>query len=196
MSFLETPRFPDVVAAWLTGGRNWKTTVVQTYGGNEYRNAAWTQPLRAWEVSNALASAGNASYQAPFNARLLRNFMALVQGQFGGFRVKDFTDYADEGAGIFVSLGGGLSQMYKTYTLGSSTFNQIINKPVSPIVITGGGSLDYTTGIVTGGSPTAWTGTFDIAVRFDNDAMDMGLDESTGGMYNWQSLKLVEIRNP
>jgi uncharacterized protein (TIGR02217 family) len=196
MSFLETPRFPDVPAAWMTGGRGWMTTVVRTYGGNEYRNAAWQQPLGEWQIQNAWASATPAAYAAAFNVGQFVKFMRVNQGMFNGFRIKDFTDYQDEGGGIFVSLGGGLSQMYKAITLGAITFNQIVNKPVSPIAITGGGSLDYTTGIVTGGSPTAWTGTYDIPARFATDAMDVGLDESSGALYNWQSLKLTEIRNP
>jgi uncharacterized protein (TIGR02217 family) len=126
--------------------------------------------------------------------KLLRDFHRVAMGRLNGFRFRDPFDYKDEGAGGFVAGSGGKMQMVKTYTVGSSTYVQTITKPVSgTITITGGGSLDYTTGLVTGGSPTAWTGNFDVPCRFGDDVPQAGLD-SSGGLWSWNSLKIVEIR--
>jgi uncharacterized protein (TIGR02217 family) len=200
MSFLETPRFPDEIAAWATGGRGFKTTVVETYGGNEYRNAAWSQRRGEWEMVNAWR-VPNAAI-ATYNATQLINFLNTAQGQWGGFRFKDFLDYKDNdmgGAGIFQLITATTFQMYKRYTLGALTYDAKILKPISPIVVTGGvsPSVNYATGVVTvaSGTPTAWTGTYDVPVRFAEDVPRIGLDEGSGALLNWQSLKLIELKN-
>ena len=36
------------------------------------------------------------------------------------------------------------------------------------IVLSGGGTVDYTTGLVTGGAGGTWGGEFDVPVRFDS----------------------------
>jgi uncharacterized protein (TIGR02217 family) len=200
VGFIEGPRFPDDVAAWATGGRGFKTNIVETYGGDEYRTAAWTQQRGEWEVVNAWRSC-NSSSVASARITSVRNFFRACMGQLGAFRFKDFTDFQDEGGGIFVLLTATTFQMYKAYIVGTNEFDQIIQKPVSAtVVVTGGVSpvVDYTTGIVTvaSGTPTSWTGQFDIPCRFNSDMPDIGLDESSGALYNWQSLKVVEVRNP
>ena len=200
IGFSESPRFPDDVAIWAAGGRGFKTIIVETYGGDEFRTAAWSQMKGVWDVANAWRSVNSSSVSA---ARIssIQSFHHACMGNLGGFRFKDFTDYKDDGAGIFVMLTATTFQMYKRYTSGTNTYDQIINKPVVGTVVTTGGtfaSIDYTTGIVTmaSGTPTSWTGQFDIPCRFDSDIPDIVLDESTGALYNWQSLKIVEIRNP
>ena len=199
MSFLETPRFPDDLAAWATGGRGFKTTVVETYGGDEYRNAAWTQRKGEWEITNAWRN-NNPAFPA-YSVPNLVDFLNVSMGQLGGFRLKDFKDYTDGGGGIFVLLTATTFQMYKRYTKGALTYDAIIKKPVSATVVVTGGSapvVDYTTGIVTvsSGTPTSWTGQYDVPVRFAEDIPNVGLDESSGALNNWQSLKLIELRNP
>ncbi len=132
----------------------------------------------------------------------LLNFINISMGQLSGFRFKDFTDYKDSdmnGQGIFAMIDSTHFQMYKRYTLGSSTYDAKILKPIATITVTGGSvaSIDYTTGIVTmtSGTPTLWAGTYDVPVRFADDIPRLGLDESTGALLNWQSLKLVELKN-
>lgn len=196
-TFIESPRFPDEVAAWSMGGRGFKTTIVETYGGNEYRNAAWSQQRGEWSMQNAFRVAD--PNVATYNIAALRNFQRVCLGQLYAFRFKDFTDYKDEGGGNFVAITGTTFQMYKLYSLGGLTYNQIIQKPVSAtVVVTGGASpvVDYTTGIVTvaSGTPTSWTGEFDIPCRLAVDATDIGLD-SSGALYDWQNMKIVEVRN-
>ena len=200
-NFVETPRFPDSCAYWAQGGRGFKTTVVETYGGDEYRNAAWSQQRGEWNIADAFRSENpNSSY----NIASVLQFFRAVRGQLYAFRFKDFTDFQhnDGGGtgGVFVMLTSTTFQMYKQYALSPLTFNQIIQKPVSGTVTVNGGSgpiVDYTTGIVSvvSGTPTSWTGEFDIPVRFADDVPGI-LPDTSGALWDWQSLKLIEIRNP
>jgi uncharacterized protein (TIGR02217 family) len=193
--FNETQLDPQI-SYYVIGGRRFMTTTVQTYGGDEFRNAAWAIGLGQWDIASALRSTN------PHNTyayRALRNLFFTSLGQWGGFRMRDWKDYQDEGGGIFVLLTATTFQMYKRVTLNGVNYDQIINKPATPIVVTGGTTpvVDYTTGIVTvaSGTPTAWTGNYDIAVRFADDTIAMGPD-NTAAYYEWQQVKLVELRNP
>jgi len=197
MAFLETPRFPDEIAAWAIGGRGFSTVIVETFGGNEYRTSAWSQARGEWDISNALREVNPA---ATYSYKVLRDFFMIARGRFNAFRFKDFKDYKDDGGGVFVGLTPTTFQMYKTYTVGALTYSQIIQKPRSSTAVVTGGvtpSVNYTTGIVTvaSGTPTAWTGEFDVPCRFNEDMPTAGLDGS-GAFYAWSQLKLVEVRNP
>lgn len=195
--FTET-RFPDWIAYWMEGGRGFQTILTDTYGGQEYRNAAWSQARGEYDVrQEALLSLRSTS---SYYFKPLRDLYRVSMGQFGGFRFKDYQDYSDDGGGIFVMLTATTFQMYKHYAVGGNTYDQIVQKPVSATVVVTGGTtpvVDYTTGIVTvaSGTPTSWTGQFDVPVRFGTDTPLIG-PETTGAMYDWQSLKLIEIRNP
>lgn len=198
--FIETPRFPDWVAFWARGGRTFKTTVTETYGGNEYRNASWAQARGAWTWDNEDAAAFSQNPLAVYAYTGLRNMFASTLGQLYAFRFKDFRDYKDDGNGIFIAIDATHFQMYKHYAVSPLSYNQIIQKPVSATVIVTGGVtpvVDYTTGIVTvaSGTPTAWTGEYDVPVRFASDVPQVGPD-TTGAQINWESLTLVEVRNP
>jgi uncharacterized protein (TIGR02217 family) len=198
-AFLESPRFPDEIAYWAIGGRAFQTIVVQTYGGDEYRNAAWQYALGEWDFQDAWRVADANSAWASLAQKLLRNFFAVLYGQLGAFRFKDFSDYTDEGHGVFTAIDATHFQMFKAYTSGSATYNHPVYKPVTgTVTVTGGSSpsVDYTTGVVTvsSGTPTSWVGQFDKPVRFGSDLPKMGPD-SSGALYNWQGIKLVEVRN-
>jgi len=199
-NFVETPRFPDWIAFWARGGRTFNTTVTRTYGGNEYRNAAWAIGLGEylWDNADAAAFSQNPALTG-YAYTAMRNLFSVTMGQLYPFRFKDFRDYKDDGAGIFVSIDSTHFQMYKHYAVSPLSYNQIIQKPVSGTVVVNGGAspvIDYTTGIVTvaSGTPTSWTGEFDIPVRFASDVPQVGPD-TTGAQINWESLKLVEVRN-
>jgi uncharacterized protein (TIGR02217 family) len=195
MAFLETPRFPDELAAWAVGGRGFQTSAVQTYGGQEFRNQNWALALGQWEIPEAQRITNPLS---AYSYKLLRNFFLALRGGFNGFRFKDYTDYTDEGAGVLVAIDATHYQLYKNYVSGALTYSQIINKPISPVTFTGGSgiSVDYTTGIITvTTAPSAWQGQFDIPVRFINDVPMNGVD-SSGALMSWHSIKLVEVRTP
>jgi len=199
--FIESPRFPEFIAYWAVGGRGFKTNVIETYGGDETRTAAWSQARGEWEISNAFMSQNVPN--AAFNQSALVAFFNVCYGQLFAFRFKDFRDYTESmnnGSGVFTMLTSTTFQMYKRYSYGGLTRDQIIQKPLSPTVaVTGGASpvVDYTTGIVTvaSGTPTSWTGSFDIPCRFADDMPKLGPDESTGALLNWQQLKIIEVRD-
>jgi uncharacterized protein (TIGR02217 family) len=195
VGFLTTPRFPDQLAAWAMGGRGFKTIPTETFGGLEYRNAAWSQMRGEWEITEPFRETNPL---APYAFKLLRDFHRISLGAWGGFRFKDFNDSTDDGAGVFVAVDSTHFQVAKRYTVGSNTFTQNVLTPISPIVVTGGSgvSVNYAIGIVTvsSGTPTAWTGAFDIPVRFAQDQPMAGLD-SSGTFINWSGLKLIELKN-
>jgi uncharacterized protein (TIGR02217 family) len=200
VTFIESPRFPDEVAAWASGGRGFKTDVVETYGGNEFRNAAWSQARGQWEVQNAWRSANPSNNL--HNQTVAMQFFMACRGQLLAFRFKWFWDYTDSmngGVGTLAVIDATHAQLTKTYTVGTTTYVQNIVKPVvSPaITFTGGSglSLDTTTGILTYATlPSAWQGQYDIPCRFADDVPDLGLDESTGALLNWKQLKIIEVR--
>lgn len=192
MAFLETPRFPELISYHAVGGPAYLTTVVQVESGSEYRDQAWTQALSKYDVSHA---ARTKAYSDQIVA-----FFRIARGRTNGFRFKDWADFEDKGGGIFVMLTSTTFQMYKRYTSGSSTEDRKITKPVSPVVVTGGSSpsVNYTTGVVTvsSGTPTSWTGTFDVPCRFDTDDLKGEILDSSGGIFvmGYQSIPIVELR--
>ncbi len=199
--FIETTNLPDEFTFWAQGGRGWKTTVVETYGGEEYRNEAWTRTKGEWSLQEALRSTNPLS---SFYIGTVTRFARVARGQLGGFRFRDWQDYKNDdagGSGVFIAIDATHFQMYKRYVIDATwIYDQIIVKPRAAygtypgIVITGGGSLDYTTGIVTGGAPTAWVGYYDVPVRFDDDIPDVGM-LTDGTYYNWNDCRVVELKN-
>ncbi len=201
MAFIESPRFPEFISCWAIGGRGFKTNVVETYGGDEYRTASWSQARGEWDIQNAFISRNNNN--STYNQSAIIAFFQVCYGQLYAFRFKDFTDYTESmnnGSGVFTLLTSTTFQMYKRYSYGGLTRDQIIQKPLTPTVLVAGGVspvVDYTTGIVTvaSGTPMSWTGSFDIPCRFNEDLPRLGPDEGTGALFNWQSLKIIEVRD-
>lgn len=195
MPFLENLIFPDDLAMWAVGGKGYRTVVVETRGGNEQRTGAWSYPRGSWDISACLRVAD--WQQATYNQRLLLDFFHQAEGMFHGFRFRDFADSTDGGGGVFVGTGAANKyQMLKRRVAGAFTKDTVVNKPVSPVVVTGmSGSVDYTTGVITSTTtPTAWTGSYHVPVRFNTDQPMLGLDAS-GALYEWHGLKLIEIRD-
>jgi uncharacterized protein (TIGR02217 family) len=177
--------------------------------GREVRNQVWTYPKARYDIANALrlvALQGEGA--ATYNIAKVRDWIITMQGQYSGFRFKDWTDFLDEGKGTFVQSPNSallVFQMAKAYTMGSVTQLRLIAKPVaSPAIqVFDNGSLvtptvDTTTGLVTfvsapvTGHTLTWTGQFDVPVRFAADMLDWALDQ--GGLYVLQSIPLIEIR--
>lgn len=164
MAFLETPRFPEDISIWMQGGPMFKTDIVESNAGFEFRNKVWSRAKCQYDISTVLRTVERPS--ALYAQSIIRNFFRAVGGSFGGFRVKDFSDYKDEGGGLLGTdgLGHGIPayQMFKNYTVGALTDQRIIQKPVSgqvqlqrggsPVTLgsgAGNAAIDYTTGIVT-----------------------------------------------
>lgn len=213
MAFIETPRFPDALAFWMEGGRGFKTTKVETFGGNEYRNSPWRYGKGAWQVKGeALRSQhpGSSEYFIP-----LRNLMMACRMELSAFRFKDFRDFQDETYGVLGTTGVAVAatlayQMFKNYSVSPGSYQQIIQKPVASTIkvyvngvlktLTTDYTIDGTTGMITFvsqptvGQAITWTGEFDIPVRLDMDIPMLGPD-STGAMIDLSELRLKEVRN-
>jgi len=159
MAFLESPRFPDHLAAGVSGGPEFATLVANTQSGARQALSQWALPLRRWQLQHIPVS-DRASYLA-----LLNHFMA-VKGRAHGFRLRDPFDYTDDAAG-FLDQGHGAGlptlQLTKRYGLPGWYLYQPIRKPVSATlkrngvaVAPGSGAgqatVDLTTGIVTFGA--------------------------------------------
>jgi len=176
-------RLPPIIEQGAEGGPTYSTSIATTLGGHERRVSNWSAPRHKWNVASGAAD------EAAF-AALLAFFHARA-GRAYGFRFKDWSDY-EAVAEPLVALGGGAWQLAKTYTSGGQSLVRKITRPVSGTVsLSGGGSLDYSTGRVTGGTGGTWSGQFDIAVRFDADEFRLRLDQVDIGT---AQLDIIELR--
>lgn len=210
MAFLETPRFPDAIAFNAQGGPGYATQVVAVQSGFETRNSLWTFARMTWDVGHVVKPL---SAYGPLIA-----FFRSVRGKAIGFRFKDFSDFTDSmngGAGVLglSGVGDGVAtvfQMVKNYPNGALTDQRLIRKPISgacaffdnasPVTPT----VDYTTGLVTFGSPPVtahaltWTGQFDVPMRFDTDQMKYDIvNKGPSGelLVSWGSIPLIEDKS-
>lgn len=171
MSFLETPRFPDLLARGLTCGPSFSTRVVVLRSGSEQRNANWSRVR--WRADAASAVRTGTDFAT------LEEFFYAVAGRLHGFRVRDPGDYTHSSAGgspILVPLdsdyyavgtagvgyGVPVYQLAKRYAAGALAHDRWITKPVSgdvaltragsPVTLgasAGNAAIDSTTGRVT-----------------------------------------------
>lgn len=163
-AFLESPRFPDDLAIWSKSGVGWSNQVVTVKSGREQRNQLWTYPRARFDIANALrVVALKGEGTATYNIALVRNWILAMQGQYSGFRFKDWTDFSDEGGGVFAAVPDGVTtvfQMAKNYGIGTVTIQRAIYKPItSPaasiyknaglLTVTTDYTIDTTTGLVT-----------------------------------------------
>ncbi|WP_175837104.1 DUF2460 domain-containing protein [Burkholderia anthina] len=149
-TFLESPRFPDNIAFGAVVGPMYSTTVTPIYSGRESRIIAWSQSRINFDVGRRSM---NASDTASLDA-----FFRAVKGRGYGFRIKDWTDFSDGGNGILTAQSTvGVYQLGKLYQTGALSEVRMIRKPVvgtvqayrNSALVTGGMSIDTTTGLVT-----------------------------------------------
>lgn len=192
MSFIESPRFPDVISYGSSGGAAYSTTVSESASGAEKRNINWSMPRHEYNAAVGV------TYE---NFQEVLDFFHVAYGMAYGFRYKDWLDFKSCGVketisniDQIISIGDGNEtefQLIKTYVVGSSQKVRNITKPVSGTVViaidgvnlSSGWSIDTTTGIVTfstapGIDVEVSAGfEFDVPVRFDTDALDASLDD-------------------
>ena len=192
--FIETPVFPDYLAPGLELGPMFATDVIRVNSGHEASNVRWSQALRVWN--------GATTHRTEAERLAIEAFFLAAKGRANPFRLRDITDYKDEGRGVVTLVSGNVYQLGKTYTSGAQIHTRDIRKPRSgEVSVQGGGtySLDTTTGRVThtgGGVPTGWTGLFDVPVRFDHDQLvfEFAGRSQTKPVFLAQELRLVEVR--
>lgn len=171
MAFLETPRFPDLLARGLTCGPQFSTRVVVLRSGAEQRNANWSRVRWRADAASAVRTGDDFAE--------LEKFFYAVAGRLHGFRVRDYGDYTHASAGgspllqpldasgyaigtVGVGYGVPVLQLVKRYTAGALSHDRWITKPVSggvaltragsPVTLgagAGNAAVDATTGRVT-----------------------------------------------
>lgn len=169
--FIESPRFPDAISYGSSGGPTFFNNRVVTPSGQRKVNIRRTQPLGTYAVGLGVRT------QEQLNE--LHAFFMACYGGAVAFRYRDWADYKVTAAqGILKSLPDGKKQLYKRYAISESFhFDRLIQKPVQGTVslFGGAGTVDYTTGIVTGATATAWSGEFDVPVAFSGDSFSANI---------------------
>lgn len=171
MSFIDT-RINSRYRFGFVGGPEWRTLIVQLQSGAERRKAMWALPHHRYTADYATLT--------PAEKETLLHTFIVCRGAFSTFRFLDWNDYTatDESLGT----GDGTSdpiQLVKTYTFGASSYERTITLPYDVTVTANGTPISVTvdplTGIATPVSPwpsgqaLAWSGKFDVRVRFAND---------------------------
>lgn len=159
MAFIDE-RMPQRLLAGFIIGPNWKSTIVEGTNGWEYANSDWLPPK--------YQATGNLGALMPADQSALRNLFMACRGRTHAFRVRDPLDYIAT-AQPLVTVGG-VTYLSRTYPFGSESSYRLIQAPVTA-TLSGAGSVDLNTGVVTGADPEVdtWTGTFDIWMRFTSD---------------------------
>lgn len=132
------------------------SSVCSTNNGSEQRNSTSRHARRAFSINTGTIDETNrALAYAHYTAR---------RGQSDSFRFKDPFDYEASGEPI---VSG---QLVKRYTVGAISYDRPITKPISgTVTFGGGGTLDYETGIISGGAGGTWSGEFEIQARYASD---------------------------
>lgn len=204
-AFIETPRFPDDIAAGSTGGPRFKTQIFEGQSGIEQRNKNWSKPRLEWTVNKGIRDRAD--------METMRDWFRIVSGRGTGFRFKDWRDYSMTlnviGTGDAIET---VFPIYKTYTVGAYSVTRRLFKIVdatysvyvNAVLQTEGGgvsqySIDIDTGIITFGSSIVPPDTeeitvtceFDVPCRFDVDHMSTG--EEGYENETWSSIGIKEL---
>lgn len=174
--FIESPRFDLCPAFGYVSEPEYRVVITRRASGVEKRNRAWLRPLVKFTLT--LGPRHENEIQEALQ------WWHAAGGQARGFRVKDYVDYS---SALFMSdtisnldqpltlISAGVYQLTKRYQVGVDEDSnpvyqdRYIYKPVSgTVLLSGAGSVDYTTGIVTGSSGGTWGGQFDTPVRFES----------------------------
>lgn len=181
MAFIDN-RFPTDISYGSTSVPTFSTNVVEIRSGYESRNQQWLNNRHYYDASYGVKTMDQ--------LQSLISFFNEARGRLHGFRYKDWVDYTDDGIGEVIDVGGTLylGKVYGT----TNAYRRIISKPVNGTITCAGATINYSTGVVTGvAAGTAWTGEFDVPVRFDTDELSINIDNYLIGS---TSVPLVEIR--
>lgn len=134
--FIEKARWDKLERQWNSlSGPSFSTSIASMISGKEQRIGLWSEPRGLWEVGD------RGVLHSDYNQLL--SFFHIVKGQLYGFRIRDWTDYKDDGAGILGTTGKGdgttkTFQMYKkrTYDFIDEVYLQKIKKPIGPTFAT------------------------------------------------------------
>lgn len=204
MAFFEE-RFPDSIAQGATGGPRFSTSKAVVTGGARSANKNWTAPLHEYNVAQGIKTV------AQFDQ--VRQFFWVVDGDYDGFRFKDYADFrVGVDRGVLTLVSGANYQLGFTYAYGARSVVRRIQKPVPGTVsvfrlrvgvttdVTGTSTIDTTTGVVaitghTLGDTYTWSGEFDVPVAFKEGVLDAKQIGQENSLYmDWGAITLEEIR--
>lgn len=133
-NFIESPRFPDDMAYWATGGAEFNTTIIQLNSGFEQRNINWQQSRATYSINGGMRTQDIPNDYWNLSVKNTITFFRAMKGRAFGFRFKDFQDYKisiNEGV-LNSGFGEGIPQyqLYKNYSLNILKDTKKITKPV------------------------------------------------------------------
>ena len=194
MAFL-TETFPVEISWGSTGGPGYRTRIIETGSGYEFRNQNWAKSKHKYNAATGIRNANDLDD--------LVAFFHLAAGRANSFRYKDWSDFktcvitndvANDDQILVASATGGETeiQLFKTYTIGALSVDRTIILPKQDTLLiaqneaqlteTTDYTVDYTTGIVTllvalSAEDLLTCGfEFDVLCRFDIDQLDLSLD--------------------
>ena len=194
-------RLPDDVERGAHGGPMFRTTIVTTSSGVEYRNIDWQKARGRWEIGYGI--------QSDIEFQLVQSFFYERRGRGVGFRFKDWSDY--EAIDSLIGTGNGANldfQLIKTYNVlsGPEPYVRTITRPVAATLVikvndivnanwTLGalGLVSFTGGNAPGnGLSVKASFEFDVPVRFDVDEFGITLEVFNAGEI--PELPVAELR--
>ena len=153
----------------------YRVVITRRASGVEKRNRAWAYPLV--KVTATLGPRAENEIQEALE------MWHAAGGSARGFRFRDKVDCLSCRRGqtplvtdqpLIETDVAGVYQLMKLYQWGIDEngdpvmqYRPIYKPVVNLIQLSSGGTVDYTTGLVTGGSGGTWGGEFDIPVRFE-----------------------------
>lgn len=216
-------RLPDDIERGAVGGPQFKTTVLSLESGFEKRNEDWVDTRGEWDVGYGLMNKADLGINETHVDQLTDFFMAR-QGRLHSFRFKDFADFQIGDAinpttdNQQIGIGDDVTvdfQIFKAYVSGPATFNRVITKPTSSVIVLLEGvvqtivtdyTVDLNTGLVTfvvapastggsglGGEEIVQIATlFDNHVRFNTDQLQISMEVFNVG--SWPNVPILELR--
>lgn len=178
-----------------TGGPGFKTSIIETSSGEEYRNVEWSRSRGKWDVGYTNLASRIEEIIGFFNAR---------RGRAYGFRFRDWLDYKVDN--VF-AISDGTTRVYQAAKIYGSGQDQFV-RPLTRLAGAVGilvddevvpAEVNLNTGFMILGSfpPVGATirirGEFDVPVRFDIDQLRVRKRGNT--VMEIDSVPLIEIRD-
>lgn len=177
------------------GGPSFKTSIVETRSGDEFRNIEWSKTRGKWEIAYTDDIDVINEIVAFFYAR---------QGRAYGFRFRDWADYRVD---CDFAAGNGTTTVFqaaKVYASGGAAFTRPLTRLVAPVTITvdrapATPTVDVDTGKITFAVAPALGAVlhiaceFDVPVRFDTDELPTTMISQN--LVSLDSVPIIEIRD-
>lgn len=199
MSF-KNVRISTRVELGAQGGPGFKTTIIETSSGDEYRNIDWSRQRGRWEIGYT------------DNMEIIEEIIAFFQvmrGRAYGFRFRDWSDYKVDNV---IAVGDGETKEFqaaKVYQVDESAqfIRPLTRLDGATVVLSDDNDtevaatpmIDENTGKITFSvaPPTGYKvklkGQFDVPVRFDTDELPVTM--LTQNVARIESVPIIEIRD-